>query len=131
MLKLWQLKKISTGEALNEPQLLPENWGPIFGLQGFQDQLSNLSWLGPDFEDMGWFEVGEVAPNPPPAILTEEEIVWNRAKQLLSESDWSMMPDVPMISSKKIEWMDYRRALREIKLQPGFPSDVIWPDKPM
>jgi hypothetical protein len=127
LLKLWQLKKLSTGEPLNEKQLLPENWGPVFGLHGFKDQIHNLKWLGPEYEDMGWFEVGETLPNP---TLSEKDVVWNQAKRLLFESDWTMMPDVPMIASKKIEWIEYRRALREIKLQQGFPSNVIWPDKP-
>jgi len=39
MIKLWQLKNLSTNEALNEPQRLPENWGPIFGMAGIQDRL--------------------------------------------------------------------------------------------
>ena len=27
-------------------------------------------------------------------------------------------------------WMAYRKALREIKLQEGFPDTIHWPNKP-
>jgi hypothetical protein len=32
-MKMWQLKKLSTGEALNEPQDLPDNWKNISSLK--------------------------------------------------------------------------------------------------
>lgn len=125
-MKLWQLRKLSTGENLNEPQELPDNWGPIFGMDGFIDRLSNLSWLGTEYADMGWFHVSD-APSP---YSTQHDIEWQRAKKLLSDSDWSTLPDVPMTSGKKAEWYEYRRNLREIRLQDGFPNNIVWPIKP-
>lgn len=122
---LWQLKKISTGEALNQPQKLPENWGPIFGLAGIQDQLGDLSWLGENFVDQGWFVVGDAPPDA--AQSTAAELAWERAKRLLRESDWSMLSDVPMNKTQKALWVAYRKELREIRLQPEFPSNIIWP----
>ena len=130
-MKLWQLKKLSTNEALNEPQKLPENWGPIFGLAGVKEQLGDLSWVG--LNDQGWFEVGE-ASDPvtitPADTRTLTEIEWDNAKRLLQESDWSMLPDVPMTNGKKTEWVEYRRVLREVRLQNGFPNTIAWPNKP-
>ena len=125
---LWQLKKISTGEILNEPQKLPNNWGPIFGLDGIQDRLGDLSWLGEAYNDQGWFVVGEAPAEP--AQATAAELAWDRAKKLLWESDWSMLSDVPMTAGDKVLWIEYRRALRDIRLQSGFPSDIQWPVKP-
>jgi hypothetical protein len=125
---LWQLKELSTGRALNEPQKLPENWGPIFGLSGFVERLGDLSWLGNDYVNQGWVIVSETSPDP--VISTEAELAWDRAKSLLIESDWSMLSDVPMSSGEKADWIEYRRALREIKLQPGFPDNIIWPARP-
>jgi len=125
---LWQLKKLSTGEALNEPQKLPENWGPIFGLAGIQDQLGDLSWLGEAYSDQGWVIVGNEPAEP--AQSTASELAWERAKQLLRDSDWSMLSDVPMIQSTKTLWIEYRRALREVRLQTGFPTNIQWPTKP-
>ena len=125
---LWQLKKLSTGEALNEPQKLPENWGPIFGLAGIQDQLGDLSWLGEAYADQGWVVVGEEPADPVQA--TKAELAWEQAKQLLRDSDWTMLSDVPMTAGNKALWIEYRRALREVRLQSGFPSNIQWPAKP-
>lgn len=129
MNKLWQLKKLSTNENLNEPQLLPKNWGPIFGLNGFIDKLDNLEWLGEEYQDMGWFVVGEVSDDLSFVTPLDDEM-WSRAKQMLKDSDWSVLPDVPMIAQKYDEWIIYRRKLREIKLQPGFPDEIDWPEMP-
>lgn len=126
-MKLWQLKKLSTGEPQNEPQKLPENWGPIFGLNGFEDKLGDLSWLGNDYADLGWVVVGEEAEA---AIASASDLEWERAKQMLRDSDWSVLPDVPMTAGERDAWIVYRRALREIRLQPGFPNEIVWPAAP-
>ena len=47
--------------------------------------------------------------------------------KLLSESDWTMVPDSPV---NKIAWAEYRQALRDITDQEGFPQDVVWPVAP-
>jgi hypothetical protein len=126
MNKLWQLKKISTGEALNKPQILPKNWGPIFGLSGFIDRLDNLEWLGEDYVDMQWVVVGEVED-----YSTSLDVkMWERAKDLLKESDWAILSDVPMSAGERDAWIEYRSQLREIKLQPGFPEEIEWPLAP-
>jgi Phage tail assembly chaperone protein len=123
---LWQLKKLSTGEPLNSPQPLPENWGSIFGMSGFLDKIGDLSFIG--IEDQGWFQVeGEV---PVSAEATPAELAWNQAKLLLAESDWAMLPDVPLLNGDKQLWQAYRKALREIRLQSGFPNNIVWPVKP-
>jgi hypothetical protein len=128
MSKLWQLKKLSDGSALNEPQPLPENWGPIFGLHGFIDQIGDLSWLGEAYNDMGWVEVGDAPPGP--AVSSTASLAWDRAKKLLAESDWAMLPDIPMTSEKKAAWIEYRRVLRDMRMQSGFPEDIKWPSRP-
>jgi hypothetical protein len=125
---LWQLKNLKTNAALNEPQKLPENWGPIFGMSGITDRIGDLSWLGDDYADMGWVVVGEAPPEP--AQATAADLAWDRAKQLLRESDWSVLPDVPMLSGERTAWIAYRKALREIRLQVGFPANIVWPKAP-
>ena len=125
---LWQLKNLKTGAALNEPQKLPENWGPIFGMSGMIDRIGDLSWIGDAYADLGWVVVGEAPPEP--AQSTSAELAWDRAKKLLAESDWSMLPDVPMTAGQKSAWIAYRKALREIRLQAGFPDNIQWPKAP-
>jgi len=72
--------------------------------------------------------VGDAPADPAPS--TEAELAWEKAKQMLQESDWSMLSDVPMTSGDKALWIEYRRALREVRLQAGFPSNIQWPAKP-
>ena len=97
-------------------------------MSGIIDRIGDLSWLGPDYEGQGWVVVGEAPPEP--AQATEADLAWDRAKKLLAESDWSMLPDVPMTSGEKTSWIAYRKALREIRLQAGFPANINWPKKP-
>jgi len=125
--KLWQLQKLSNGSALSEPQTLPENWGPIFGLHGFIDQISDLSWLGEAYNDMGWVQVGDAPPGPTESSAAE--LAWDRAKKLLAESDWAVLPDVPMMDFQRAAWVAYRKALREIRLHADFPN-MAWPVRP-
>lgn len=71
------------------------------------------------------------------ADKTEEELAADvaieaasvRAKrdQLLKESDWTQVADVPFTTEVKASWADYRQALRDITTQEGFPAEVIWP----
>jgi len=123
---LWQLKKLSTGEALNEPQRLPENWGPIFGMGGIKDRLGDLSWLGDAYADQGWVEAGEEAPVPMTDADVNETIVY-----LLKDTAWSVAEDdLTITKGQRADWITYRQALRNIPLQVGFPTDITWPTKP-
>lgn len=53
--------------------------------------------------------------------------VRQQRNKLLSESDWTQVPDAP---TDKVAWANYRQDLRNITSQEGFPFDVIWPIKP-
>ena len=46
---------------------------------------------------------------------------------LLVASDWTQVADAPV---DQAAWAMYRQSLRDITTQVGFPSAVIWPDKP-
>ena len=123
---LWQLKKLSTGEALNEPQKLPENWGPIFGMGGIKDRLGDLSWLGDAYADQGWFEAGEETP----ATLTADEANATIA-QRLKDTAWAVAEDdLTITKGQRADWMAFRQALRNIPLQAGFPTTIVWPAEP-
>lgn len=45
----------------------------------------------------------------------------------LSDSDWTQLPDSP---PDALAWGVYRKALRDLPSQPGFPWDIIWPEAP-
>ena len=52
--------------------------------------------------------------------------VRNIRNSLLSETDFWATADYPITQ----EQSDYRKALRDITSQEGFPHNVIWPIKP-
>jgi len=123
---LWQLKKLSTGEALNAPQKLPENWGPIFGLGGIKDRLGELSWLGDAYVDQGWVEVGEETTIP----MTDAEVN-TTIEQILRNTAWAVASDnLTMTKGQRADWLEFRQALRDIPLQAGFPTNIVWPTEP-
>ena len=123
---LWQLKNLETGEALNEAQKLPENWGPIFGMGGIVDRLGDLSWLGEAYANQGWVQVGEEAPVP----MTADEANATIAKRL-KDTAWAVASDdVAITKEQRAGWIAFRQALRDIPLQAGFPTEIVWPTEP-
>lgn len=54
--------------------------------------------------------------------------VKRKRNQLLQQSDWTQLPDVPLVT--KNAWATYRQALRDITEQPGYPLEVAWPVAP-
>lgn len=128
MAKLWQLKRLSDGKILSEPQRLPENWGPVFGLANFEDRLSDLSWIGPDHADTGWFHVGDEPPPPEPA--SREDLIRQEAWDRLRECDYLMLPDEPITTGKRAAWIEHRRELRRIHKTKQFPLGFQIPRAP-
>jgi hypothetical protein len=53
--------------------------------------------------------------------------VRNKRNELLTESDWTQLPDSPV---DRALWASYRQSLRDVTLQAGFPWNVTWPAKP-
>jgi len=49
---------------------------------------------------------------------------------LLRESDWTHVTDTKLTAEEQTAWANYRQALRDITTQPGFPTDIIWPERP-
>jgi hypothetical protein len=123
-MKKWQLKRLSTGEALNEPQDLPDNWKNISSLKGSIDRLNDLAWAG--HPDMGWFEVDM----PEPVVDQKKFIDDQIAHFLMETAPMVAMDNISMTKAKRQEWMDYRKKLQEIPLNPDYPNEVFWPTRP-
>ena len=69
-----------------------------------------------------------IAPEPPSIDELIKNIRINR-NILLSESDWSVLYDIPMPEEKRLQWLEYRQQLRD------FPDNCdinnpIFPVKP-
>lgn len=84
----------------------------------------------PVFTDGAWRQVWLVRDRPDREIseIIREQWGYVRAKRnaLLSECDWTQLPDAPVISA---EWANYRQALRDITLQED-PFNISWPNTP-
>jgi len=59
-------------------------------------------------------------------VLARE--VRGKRDRLLTESDWTQMPDVPLSEPEQDAWRAYRQTLRAVPQQPGFPYWVVWPN---
>lgn len=60
------------------------------------------------------------------------DVMRNRRNTMLSECDWTQMPDSPLASAEKSAWATYRQALRDITTHPNWPKleEADWPTKP-
>ena len=88
------------------------------------DRLTqSISNSGPELIDGAWINGWTVVNIPQEQA---EDNVRNQRDKLLSKTDWWTMSDrdVEMTQEEK----DYRKALRDITQQDGFPFDVIWPE---
>lgn len=54
----------------------------------------------------------------------------SKRNQLLDESDWIVAISYEQQNPVPKEWQQYRQQLRDLTAQPGFPYDIIWPQKP-
>lgn len=71
----------------------------------------------------------ETPPPPTDAELAEQVRAERDGK--LAASDKYLVADFP-ISAEKLEQVKaYRKALRDVPSQDGFPHDVKWPENPM
>ena len=48
----------------------------------------------------------------------------------LADCDWTVGSDSPLSVVKKTAWVAYRKALRDVPSQSGFPSEITWPVAP-
>lgn len=63
---------------------------------------------------------------PENAFNIAAEYVRTKRNTLLAETDWWANSDVTMTDEQRA----YRQALRDIPLQEGFPTNIVWPTKP-
>jgi hypothetical protein len=109
------------------PNVWALQWNENRGHIEFNTTIPNEEILSlPDWAT-NCLEMWNVANTPIP--LTEDQIISankTHAESLLLESDWSVLPDVPLVN--RSEWEAYRAALREIAINPIL--EPMWPIKP-
>ena len=57
--------------------------------------------------------------------VRQAENVRRDRDSLIAASDWTQCADISQATKDK--WAPYRKALRDVPQQAGFPFDVIWP----
>lgn len=72
----------------------------------------------------------QIVENPPVSLEVLAENVRSERDRRIAETDWYMMPDYPADPETLEVVKNYRKALRDITLQSGFPRDVEWPVMP-
>jgi len=122
-----------------------EKWRWVGAAWEKHQDLRGHSWYDPldtdrvhspqAFDDApppGWtyWEPGE---NP---AQTQAEIarkqwasVRTQRNRLLSKSDWTALPDVPLSEERRQQWQAYRQALRDVTEQND-PFNIVWPTPP-
>lgn len=87
----------------------------VQGIKPVNEIITSLDSFSQAYE--AWVQHNEIVLNPP--ALTEEqskEQCKATAKALLSLSDWSVLPDVPLVN--KTEFESYRLTLRNLVISP-------------
>ena len=121
---MWQLRKLSTNEALSEAGPLPNNWGPIFGLHGFLDKINDLSWAGPAYVDKGWVQLTEAEQE---ALRKEKVMARVTSERALATA---ALNNPTITVGDKVAWNNYFLALEEVCLCPDFSCDPKFPPRP-
>lgn len=114
----WQLRKLSTNEPLTEPGPLPNNWGPIFGLHGFIDKISDLSWIGPTYVDKGWVALSK----------DEEKAILMKEVERLQNAATSKLKDPTITVAEKQTVIHYLKILEQETLKVDFVENPTLPD---
>ena len=70
-----------------------------------------------DAEEQAWADAADTRA----AVAVRED-----RNRKLKETDWMASNDVTMSD----EWRTYRKALRDVPSQSGFPNTITWPVEP-
>lgn len=72
----------------------------------------------------------QIVENPPVSFEVLAENARSERDRRIAETDYYMMPDYPADPETLEDVKNYRKALRDITLQSGFPRDFKWPVVP-
>lgn len=102
-------------------------------------KYNRADYVGVQFIDGIWTDVWiEVPRYDDPTeqadwIIACTESRWEEIRvqrnQLLSQSDWTQLNDVPLTAEQKAQWVTYRQQLRDITNQAN-PEEIEWPAVP-
>lgn len=89
--------------------------------------------LSPDHTgEIGWtWNNGWVKPEPiKPGLEETWAMIRSARDNILILTDYTQLADAPMSDAKKLEYKNYRQALRDLPSNITDPYNVIWPSEP-
>ena len=96
----------------------------------YNPATQNCNQVNPTLKAGKWEMAWAVTPATPEQITertaAKETEVRQQRNQLLSNCDWTQLPDAPVPPAP---WATYRQELRDVTAQPGFPWEVVWPSR--
>ena len=109
--------------------------GSIAAITDLGNGVVEILIANPSDDDYGLFsEAFEIGANyrvVPPTVGPDATTMWATVRKnrnnLLVDTDWTQLPDVPLAT--KEAWATYRQALRDITDQPD-PFNIVWPVPP-
>jgi hypothetical protein len=115
-------------EEVNEPD--GEDRTP--GFHGWKFDRYTLEWrYDPDLRSRVEARLGEwveMAKQKEREALEAKER--SKRDKLLVAADVTRLDDYPISNDCRLAYREYRRLLREVPDQPGFPYDIDWPVEP-
>lgn len=89
-------------------------------------------WIPTDEADISWVHDGVNFLRPAPNLEVMAQTAREIRDALLLKSDVMVLPDrwAAMTLEHQQAWAQYRQMLRDLPTQEGFPSVVVWPQKP-
>lgn len=61
-------------------------------------------------------------------------IKWSEIRKyrdfLITQTDWTQIPDAALDAAKRNEFAAYRKALRDLPASTDNPDEIVWPVKP-
>ena len=103
-------------------------WAPPEGQTAVTIGTSAVG-IGMTYTDTGFIipesESDEISPELNWAQIREVRI------SLLADSDWRILPDIPLSDEKRAEWYTYRQALRDLPANTSDPANPTYPVPPL
>jgi hypothetical protein len=97
------------------------------------DEPLGDNWVQSDKGNIGdlYDGVNFTAPPMPQDVIDKAWVeLRNRRDSLLGLCDWTQLIDTPLTDVERLEWAEYRQALRDLPSSIDDPLDFIWPTAP-
>ena len=100
--------------------------------KAYNQLTEKLASVAPYIEENTVYTIA-VEPLTDSEIEANTESQWAKIRSqrdtLLQACDWTQLPDVPLDSKTKEQWVNYRQALRDVTSQAD-PYNIEWPVAP-